>query len=83
MKKEDAVGAIETVGHTIHDLNDRVWTTALNPSTNGWGPSLLSIAAIPIVNAASIGHFVTSVIVNEVPPSVFDTVSKLGGKKER
>ncbi len=81
MKKEDAVASIEGVGHTIHDLNARVWSTALNPSQNGWGNSLLSVAAIPIVNAASIGHLVTSVVVNEIPASVFDKVSNLGGKK--
>jgi hypothetical protein len=34
------------------------------------------------VNAASIGQLVTSVIVKEVPESVFDSVSNLGGKKE-
>ena len=82
MKKEDAVEAIEQFGHTIHDLNVRVWTTALNPREHGWGSTLLSIAAIPIVNAASIGQLVTSVVVKEVPSSVFDTVSNLGGKKE-
>src|SRR5437868_5685390 len=85
VKKEEAVEAIERAGLTIHDLNARVWTTALNPREHGWGQSLLSIAAIPIVNAASIGQLVTSVIVKEVPSSVFDTVSNLGntgGKKE-
>ena len=85
MKKEDAVSAIERAGETIGELNARVWSTALNPSEHGWGQSLLSIAAIPIVNAASIGQLVTSVIVKEVPASVFDTVSNLGGdggKKE-
>ena len=85
MKKEEAVSAIERAGETIHDLNTRVWTTALNPGEHGWGQALLSIAAIPIVNAASIGQLVTSVVVKEVPESVFDTVSNLGGtggKKE-
>jgi hypothetical protein len=85
VKKEEAVEAVERAGLTIHDLNARVWTTALNPREHGWGQSLLSIAAIPIVNAASIGQLVTSVIVKEVPSSVFETVSNLGntgGKKE-
>jgi len=81
VKKEDAVNAIEEFGSTIHDLNARVWTTALNPREHGWGSSILSIAAIPIVNAATIGQMVTSVIVKEVPASVFDTVSNFGGKK--
>jgi hypothetical protein len=85
VKKEEAVAAIERAGETINELNARVWTTAFNPSEHGWGQSLLSIAAIPIVNAASIGQLVTSVVVKEVPESVFDTVSNLGGtggKKE-
>ena len=82
MKKDEAVAAIERAGITINDLNARVWTTAFNPSEHGWGQSLLSLAAIPIVNAASIGQLVTSVVVKEVPESVFDTVSNLGGKKE-
>jgi hypothetical protein len=82
VKKDEAVAAIERAGVTINDLNARVWTTAFNPSEHGWGQSLLSLAAIPIVNAASIGQLVTSVVVKEVPESVFDTVSNLGGKKE-
>jgi hypothetical protein len=82
VKKDEAVAAIERAGVTINDLNARVWTTAFNPSEHGWGQSLLSLAAIPIVNAATIGQLVTSVVVKEVPESVFDTVSNLGGKKE-
>ena len=82
MKKEDAVAAIDRFGEEIHDLNARVWTTALNPSTHGWGSSLLSVAAIPVVNAATIGQLITSVIVKEVPPGVFDTVSNIGSPKK-
>jgi hypothetical protein len=82
VKKDEAISAIDRVGETINDLNARVWSTAFNPSEHGWGQSLLSIAAIPIVNAATIGQLVTSVIVKEVPESVFDTVSNLGGGKK-
>ena len=82
MKKEDAVAAIDRAGESIQDLNARVWTTAFNPSEYGWGQTLLSVAAIPIVNAATIGQLITSVIVKEVPSSFFETVSNLGGKKE-
>jgi hypothetical protein len=82
VKKDEAVAAIDRAGETISELNARVWTTAFNPTEHGWGQSLLSIAAIPIVNAASIGQFVTSVVVKQVPENVFDTVSNLGGKKE-
>ena len=56
VKKDEAVAAIERAGVTINDLNARVWTTAFNPSEHGWGQSLLSLAAIPIVNAATIGQ---------------------------
>lgn len=82
VKKDEAVSAVERFGESIGDLNARVWSTAFNPSEHGWGQSLLSIAAIPIVNAATIGQLVASVIVKEVPESVFDSVSNLGGKKE-
>jgi hypothetical protein len=82
MKKDEAVAAIDRFGVEISDLNSRVWSTALNPSTHGWGSSLLSVAAIPIVNAATIGQLVTAIVVKEVPAGVFDTVSNLGGKKD-
>ena len=83
MKKEDAVNAIDSLGTNIQDLNARVWTTVLNPREHGLGETLLSIAAIPVVNAAFFGHLLTSVVVKEVPASVFDTVSNLGGGKKK
>jgi hypothetical protein len=82
MKKEEAVEAIEQAGQTIHDLNSRLWTTALNPGEHGWGASLLSAATIPVTNAAAIGHLVTQAVVKQVSPSVFDALSNLGGKKK-
>jgi hypothetical protein len=81
MKKDEAVQAIDDIGHTIHDLNSRMWTTALNPRENGWPASILSVAAIPITNAASIGHLVTSFVVKEIPDGVFDSVSNFGKPK--
>jgi hypothetical protein len=81
VKKEEAIEAVDKAGLAISEVNSRMWMTALNPSAYGWGPSLLSIASIPIVNAASIGQLVTSVIVQETPASVFDKVSNLTGKK--
>jgi hypothetical protein len=49
-----------------------MWMTALNPSQNGWGASLLSAAAIPITNMASLGALVANIVVKEVPDSVFE-----------
>lgn len=81
MKKEDAVEAIDQAGLTIHEVNARVWSTALNPTDNGWGPALLSAAAIPVTNLASIGHLITSAVVRQVSPSVFEALPDIGGKK--
>jgi hypothetical protein len=82
VKKEDAVETIDRAGQTINDLNAKVWNTALNPTEYGWVPSIASIAAIPVLSAASIGQLVSSAIVRQVSPSVFDTLSNLGGKKD-
>ena len=82
MKKEDAVQTMANIGDTLNDLRTSVWSTALNPQESGPLPTVLSIAAIPVVSIATIGHFVASVIVTETPASVYDTMSNLGGKKE-
>lgn len=82
MKKEDAVQAMDNLGHTLNDLRTSVWMTALNPQESGPLPTVLSIAAIPLVSIATIGHFVAAVIVTETPESVYDTVSNLGGGKK-
>jgi hypothetical protein len=82
MKKHEAVDAIDQAGQTIHDLNARAWTTALNPTQNGWGPALLGVVAIPVMNLASIGHLVTSAVVRQVSPGVIETVTELGRKKD-
>lgn len=72
MKKQDAVETVENVSNTIHGVNSQMWMTALNPSQNGWGASLLSAAAIPITNMASLGALVANIVVKEVPDSVFE-----------
>jgi hypothetical protein len=77
MKKEDAVESIARAGHTINDLNVRVWTTALNPTHYGWGYSLASIAAIPVLSMASVGQLVSSAVVNQISPSVFEKLPDL------
>ena len=78
MKKEEAVESLERAGQTVNDLYTRAWTTALSPTEHGWGPSIASIAAIPVLSMASIGHMVSSAVVKQVPPNVFDSVSNIG-----
>ena len=82
MKKEDVVESLDRAGLTIHEANARAWNTAFNPTQYGWPSSIASIVAIPVLNMASIGHFVSSVVVSQVSPSVFDTLSNLGGKND-
>jgi hypothetical protein len=79
VKKEDAVEGLERAGQTINDVNARVWDTALHPTQYGWGYSLASIAAIPVLSAASLGHLVSYAVVSQISPSVFDKLSNLSG----
>ena len=81
MKKHEAVDSLERAGMTINDVNARIWDVALHPTEHGWGKSLASIAAIPVLSAASIGHLVSSAVVQQVSPDVFDRISNLGGSK--
>lgn len=82
MKKADAVESIDRAGQTISDLNVRVWTTALNPTRYGWGPSLASIVAIPVLSFASVGQLVSSAVVDQISPSVFDKLPNLSPDKD-
>jgi hypothetical protein len=79
MKKEDAVENLERAGNTIHDLYARAWGTALYPTQNGWGQSLASIAVIPVLSLASLGHTIGTAVVSQIPPEVFDKLPT--GKK--
>lgn len=78
MKKEEAVAELDRLGETINDLYMRAWSTALYPTQHGWGPSLASVVAIPILSTASFGRLVASAVVDQLPPSVFDTLSNVG-----
>jgi hypothetical protein len=78
MKKEEAVADLERLGETINDLYMRAWNTALYPTQHGWGPSIASIVAIPVLSMASFGRMVGSAVVEQLPASVFDTVSNIG-----
>lgn len=81
MKKEDAQDKLARAGHAIHDLNASAWNTALHPTRYGWGSSILSIASIPVLSAASIGHLVTSAVTNQINPNTFERLTSLGGDK--
>jgi pyridoxal biosynthesis lyase PdxS len=83
MKKEDAVSRLDRAGETINDLSASAWNTALNPTRYGWVPSILSIASIPVLSAASIGHLVTSAVVNQVDPGTFERITTLGRPDDR
>jgi hypothetical protein len=78
MKKEEAVAELDRLGETINDLYMRAWSTALYPTQHGWGPSLACVVAIPILSMASFGRMVGSAVVEQLPPSVFDTLSNVG-----
>jgi len=83
VKKDEAVESLERAGQTINDVNTQVWTMALNPTHYGWGRSLASIVAIPVLSAASVGHMVSEAVVRQISPDVFDQVSNLGQTKKK
>ena len=78
MKKEDALNRLEHAGETINGLSASAWNTALNPTRHGWVSSIFSIATIPVLSAASIGHLVTSAVVNQVDADTFERITTLG-----
>jgi hypothetical protein len=79
MKKEDAQDKLGKAGHAIHNMNASAWNTALHPTRYGWGSSLLSIASIPVLSAASIGHMVAAAVTDQVPADTFEKITTLGG----
>ena len=80
MKKHDAEEKLERMGHTINDLNASAWNTALNPTSYGWAKSIFSVATIPVLSAASIGHLVGSAVVKNIKADTFEKIT--GEKKE-
>jgi hypothetical protein len=82
VKKEDAVANLEQAGQMINDVNARIWNVALHPTEYGWPQSIASIAAIPVLSAASIGQMVSEAVVRQISPTVFDSVSNLGQSKK-
>jgi hypothetical protein len=82
MKKEEAVENLDRAGETISGFYVRAWDNALHPTEVGWATSIASIAAIPVLSAASIGQMVSAAVVKQVSPNVFDTISNFGKPKE-
>ena len=76
MKKEDAVSRLERTGENISGLYASAWNTALNPTQYGWASSILSMASIPVLSAASIGHLVTSAVVKQVDSNTFERLTE-------
>jgi hypothetical protein len=82
MKKEDAVSRLDRVGDKINGLSASAWNTALNPTRYGWASSIFSIATIPVLSAASLGHMVTSAVVNQVNPNTFERLTEFPRDKD-
>ncbi len=78
MKKQDAVTRLDRAGETINDLSASAWNTALNPTRYGWVSSIVSIASIPVLSTASIGHLVASAVVNQVDADTFERITTFG-----
>ena len=83
MKKNDAVDKLDQAGQTIHGLNASAWNTALNPDRYGWGATIFSIASMPVLSAASLGHLVTSAVVKKMNPDTFEKITGLGGSDQK
>jgi hypothetical protein len=75
MKKDDAVDKLDRAGNAINDLNASAWNTALNPTRYGWTSSIFSAATIPILSAASIGQLVSSAVVKQINPDIFERLT--------
>jgi len=79
MKKDDVVDKLDRAGNAINSLNASAWNTALHPTRYGWASSILSIASIPVLSAASIGHLVSSAVVSQINPDTFERLTGLPG----
>jgi hypothetical protein len=79
MKKDDALDKLDRAGQKINGLYGSAWNTALNPTRYGWGSSIVSLASIPVLSAASIGHMVTSAVTSQINADTFEKITTLGG----
>ena len=82
MKKDEALEKLDRAGHHIHNMNASAWGTALNPTQHGWARSILAIAAIPPLSAASIGHLVGSAVVRQISPDVVEKLTEFPKGKD-
>jgi hypothetical protein len=78
MKKDDALNKLDSAGNQIHSLYGSAWNTAINPTTYGWGKSLLGVVSIPVLSFASLGHMVGSAVVRQVDDATFEKITTLG-----
>ena len=78
MKKDDAMDSLSRAGQMINEVNTNVWVTALNPTHYGWGKSVASVLAIPVLSAASVGQLVSEAVVRQLPSDVFDRLTNFG-----
>ncbi|HEX7939303.1 MAG TPA: hypothetical protein VF483_09955 [Gemmatimonadaceae bacterium] len=78
MKKDDALNKLDAAGNTINSLYGSAWNTALNPTSYGWGKSLMSVVSIPVLSFASLGHLVGSSVVKQVPDDTFEKITTFG-----
>jgi hypothetical protein len=82
MKKDDALNKLDSAGNQIHSMYGSAWNTALNPTSYGWGKSLLGVVSIPVLSFASLGHMVGSAVVRQVNDETFEKITTLGGATE-
>jgi len=83
MKKDDALDKLDRAGFAINDLNSKAWNTALNPTSHGWASSILSMATIPVLSAASIGHLVSSAVVKQIDSRTFERITEFPSDKDK
>ena len=81
MKKDDALNKLDAAGNQIHSMYGSAWNTALNPTSYGWGKSLLGVVSIPVLSFASLGHMVGSAVVRQVNDDTFEQITTLGANE--
>ncbi len=78
MKKDDALNKLDAAGNQIQTMYGSAWNTALNPTSYGWGKSLIGVVSIPVLSFASLGHMVGAAVVRQVNDDTFEKITTLG-----